>query len=287
MTKVYQGEINADLIINGSSKALVQVDPTIIDSILGTNSYNLGLDGSPFIPQKALFELYIRSNKKPKIVVQVVSNGTLRSLDDGFLNPVKFAPYLEIPEVKKHIKLTGAFSSFDYIVPLLKYSGSPFELSTGLLSLFNITLIKNEDIKGYMPNKTSWQDKEKNHQDQHPNQIVNTPPNISQKIKEFTLLDSISCSLFEKFLEECRISNIIVFVVFPPIHHQDSYTIKNNAYYSLVAKKYNAYFLDYSRDSSFVYNKDYFYNTQHLNIRGAKKFSNRLATDIKEKFFKK
>ena len=79
------------------------MSPQILDSIIGIDSYNLGLDGSPFIPQKALFELYKLNNKKPKVIVQVVSNGTLRSLDEGFLNPIKFAPYLNIPIVKKQL----------------------------------------------------------------------------------------------------------------------------------------------------------------------------------------
>src|SRR5690554_3856447 len=55
--KVLQGSINADLIINGSSKALVQVSPKILDSILEMDTYNIGMDGAPFLPQNLQFNL--------------------------------------------------------------------------------------------------------------------------------------------------------------------------------------------------------------------------------------
>jgi hypothetical protein len=39
--EVLAGEVNADVLINGSSRAWVQYNPMIIDSLLLTNSYNL------------------------------------------------------------------------------------------------------------------------------------------------------------------------------------------------------------------------------------------------------
>jgi hypothetical protein len=280
ITKAYQGNINADLIINGSSKALVQVDPFILDSVLTINSYNLGLDGSPFIPQKALFELYKQHNKKPKVVVQIVSNGALRSLAVGFRNPIKFAPYLENPEVKKHMKLTSGFGYFDYRIPMLRYSGYPFEVITGILTVFNINLFNYQDNKGYTPHDKSM--KNDSTEDEissfkASNESIVTP----QKIEEFTSLESTSCELFEEFLENCYKEDILVFLVYPPIYAKNSSTVKNIDYYVSVSKKYNARFLNYSNDSTLVNNRELFYDSQHLNIYGATKFTHKLAIDIK------
>ncbi len=283
LSKINQGKLNVDLIINGSSKALVQIDPIIIDSVLEINSYNLGLDGTPFIPQKAQYDLYRIKNKKPKIIVQIVSNGTLRSLKEGFNLPVKFAPYLNIPEVKNLMKLTSSFSYMDYILPMSRYSGKPQDIIIGGLYFFNIPVLKTTDIKGYSPNNSSWPESYRNNKD---SLQVNNNLLISknqQNIETFTSLDSVSIDIFEDFLSLCKKEKITVFLVYPPIHEEDFSTIKNVDYYSKVAQIYDVHFLNYSKDSSLAYNKEYFYNSQHLNLKGATLFTNILSSDIKKR----
>ena len=69
-------------------------------------------------------------------------------------------------------------------------------------------------------------------------------------------------------------------MVYPPIYMSDSNTIKNIDFYEKMAQKYDAYFLNYSKDPSFANNQQYFYNSQHMNVDGATAFSIKLATDI-------
>ena len=45
------------------------INPVIIDSILGTNSYNLGYDGNTIIECKMLFDFYMEKCTKPKMIV--------------------------------------------------------------------------------------------------------------------------------------------------------------------------------------------------------------------------
>ena len=275
LTKINKGEINADLIINGSSKALVQVNPLVLDTLLDINSYNLGLDGTPFIPQKAQFELYKLHNVKPKYIVQIVSNGTLRNMDSGFRNHIKFAPYLNVDEVENLMLKTGSYNYLDYRIPLYKYAGNPFEIGTGILSYFGFQLFKATDQKGYFPQNKEWEDI----------QLITPNTTVDElsynTIDSFIKIDPTSRLEFESFLEECKNNQIIVFLVYPPIHSSSSATIKNNKYYEQISKEFDFHFLDYSQDSSFSFNKDYFYNSQHLNSSGADLFSLRLATDIK------
>ncbi|WP_148660882.1 hypothetical protein [Marinilabilia salmonicolor] len=280
LTKINQGKLNADLIVNGSSKALVQVDPFIIDSILGINSYNLALDGTPFIPQKAQYEFYRLKNTKPKIIIQIVSNGTLRSLNKGFKNSIKFAPYLNIPEVKELMKLTGSFNCLDYSVPMVKYSGKPFEIITGMLSFLNVQIFKVQDSRGYFPKDKSWPTNANEGIESSLKENGMTDFDYTQLVQEFTSSDSVSVQNFERFLAKCETEEIIVFLVYPPIHAEGFNTILNVDYYNRIAHKYNACFLDYSRDSLLVFNKKYFYNSQHLNVDGATIFTKKLAEDI-------
>ncbi|MRH99173.1 hypothetical protein GH721_01390 [Kriegella sp. EG-1] len=274
LRKINKGEIRSDLIINGSSKALVQIDPIILDSILDINCYNLGLDGTPFIPQKAQYEFYRQKNIKPKIIIQVVSNGTLRSLKSGFKDHIKFAPYLDIPQVNAHMKLIGSFGYLDYHLPLYRYRGKPFETITGILSFFKIKIFKTKHIKGYSPNDRNWIEN-KNEKKESKKATIN-----SEVIEKFTSLDSLSIDNFESYLDRCKKENIITFLVYPPIYSESFRTIKNIDYYKKAANNYNAIFLDYSKDSTIANKKLYFYNSQHLNKRGATVFTKKMAKDI-------
>jgi len=274
LKKVSQGSINADIIINGSSKALVQIDPFIIDSILELNTYNLGLDGSPFIPQLAQYELYKLRNKKPKAIIQVVSNATLRSMSSGFKDHVKFAPYLDIPRIKELMKLTGSFSTLDYALPMVRYLGKPFEIIIGLASFCNIQLLAEEERKGYYPKDKYWLEGGSK------NKSIKELALDAKNIKEYTVLDSTSSNNLNEFLNQCNKEGIIVFLVYPPLNDKGFHTVKHISYYKKIAASNNAIFLNYSKDSTISYNKNLFYNTQHLNKTGATIFTTKLSQDI-------
>lgn len=49
--------VSADLLVLGSSRAWVQYDTHIIDSLLNTNSYNLGIDGGALNKQMLRYRI--------------------------------------------------------------------------------------------------------------------------------------------------------------------------------------------------------------------------------------
>src|SRR5665647_1612683 len=67
---IVQSKINADVLIMGNSRAFSHYSPKIIDSILKTNSYNLGIGGHPFNVQYLKYKLYEEHNKKPQLIIQ-------------------------------------------------------------------------------------------------------------------------------------------------------------------------------------------------------------------------
>ena len=73
--------------------------------------------------------------------------------------------------------------------------------------------------------------------------------------------------------------------VYTPEHIEGQHFVSNRAeimaFYKKIADKYNIPFIDYSADSM-CYNKDYFYNSEHLNLKGANMFSQKLASDLKK-----
>ena len=50
---MYQDSLNADVVVLGSSRAWTQYNPTILDSMLNTNVFINGIDGSAIYRNRA------------------------------------------------------------------------------------------------------------------------------------------------------------------------------------------------------------------------------------------
>lgn len=275
LTKLFHGEINADLIINGSSKAYVQLSPRIIDSALNMNSYNLGLDGTPFIPQKVQYELYEKYNTPPKIIIQIVDFSNMSEAQGNLYNYIKFAPYLNIDIVRKMTKLYNGFTYLDYHIPLIKYSGNPIEVLDGILSLVNLHIAPSNLYKGYLEQDISWDGTFEKF-------VKNYKKGIGSK------LDTTTCNLFEDYIKKCKQKNIQLFLVYPPLYYESiPYDINRKTmldYFNSISHKYDVPFLDYSYDE-LSFNKSNFYNSQHLNKIGAELFTKKLCIEIKARVY--
>ena len=68
--KILHGKIKSDIIVLGSSRALVQYDPVVIEDSTGLPCYNFGISGGRFVMQNAKWELYLKHNKPPRILIQ-------------------------------------------------------------------------------------------------------------------------------------------------------------------------------------------------------------------------
>jgi hypothetical protein len=271
ITKIFNGSLNADLIINGNSKSYVQLSPVIIDSVLNLNSYNLGLDGNDFVIQKLQYDLYENENTTPKIIIQTVDFATFRKAEGELYNYVRFAPYLNIEEVKNTTKLYDGFTFVDYNLPFFKYSGQPLEVIEGFLSAFNVHIAPSNLEKGYIQKNLTWD---------------GSFDKFKEKFKDgvHTTIDKSTCDLFEEYILECKQKNIALFLVYTPVYYEFiPYDLDRQVlfdYLETVSKKYDVPFLDYSEDK-LTFNKNYFFNSQHLNKEGSELFTKKLSSDIK------
>ncbi|WP_273566581.1 hypothetical protein [Maribacter halichondriae] len=271
LTQLFHGKINADLIVNGSSKAYVQVDPRILDSALNLNSFNLGLDGNNFTAQKMVFDFYKEHNKNPKIVVQVVSNGTLTTTGNNLYNHIKFAPYLNEEKIYSTTKRYDDFSILDYHIPMLKYAEYPLEVVDGFFSYFNIHFATSPLYKGYLANDIPWDGSFEKFKEANENGV------------RFEL-DKESRDLFETYIEDVIHNNTEMILIYPPVYHEFQSFVRNRdeiiAYYETISLKYDIAFFDFSQDEMAL-NRTYFYNSQHLNKTGAELFTKKLSEKIK------
>ena len=270
INKVFNGTINADLIVNGSSKAYVQISPKILDTRLNLESYNLGLDGNAFIPQLLQYDLYRQHNQKPKIIVQIVGNGFLVKKEE-LIGYMRYAPFLDNKQITAVTQQYKGFSFLDYHVPFIRYAGYFGIITNGVLSNFGIDKQKDKNYKGYHAMDAQWDNSFDLFKNENPTGID-------------IAIDSVSKVKFTNYLELAYKDNIHVFMVYPPTYKPSQEYINNREeiidFYKEVAVNSNALFLDYS-NGQISNSKDLFYNSQHLNTKGAEQFTHMLATDIK------
>lgn len=254
---IVHNNINADLIILGNSRAWCQYSPQILDSVLGTTSYNIGIDGSCFNRQLARYELYRHYiPNAPKYIVQNVEFFTLGHTE-GYERE-QFMPYLIYPYFRERICQIEPFSFGELYIPMYRYYVN---------NVYDeYTKYDFPVVKGYLGEDNKWDGSKLNE----------TEPYIQE-------VDTNSLKMFIDYIEGLQEENIKLILVFAPIYKDGLSKVLNleeihGLYYDL-ANKYNLPILDYancwlSQDTTYVY------NATHLNKQGAELFSTKLAHDI-------
>lgn len=256
-TDIFHGRITADLVIMGSSRAWVHYDPTILDSVLHTNSYNLGVDGSAFNRQYTRYLLYRKYNPKPRIIIQNIDFTTL-GFTSGY-DQYQYFPYFNDSDVRHTIIPYEQFTLADRTLPFYRYA------NFGLQQLFSNQSIS---VKGYSSKEKDWE----------------VGP-IEKGIWTDYAADSRTMVMFEEFLAQATAEDIQVIFVHAPIYselikYQNGLDEMWNTYRQLAAK-YHIPILNYQNDP-ICSDTNYFYNRTHLNRKGAELFSRQLANDLKK-----
>ena len=269
---LFDGKINADLLITGSSRAWVQVSPKILDSTLDLSSYNLGVDGANFKVQYARFRMYLLHNKKPKYVLQEV--GYTSTLVRGDLLPAsqQFLPYLSDSSIWQVVSTASdRLDLLDRYFPMYKYNNQLPEVKEGILSYFGKGA-KTVKYKGYQGQEKQWDSSFHNFLMANPH-------------GEIFPIDSNSVALFREFLIYCKANDIKVIMFYPPAFIQSLDYIKNKDeilnVYNNFSKEYNIPFYSYMFDS-LDYSRNNFYNSLHLNKGASEIFSRELANRLKK-----
>lgn len=267
---IYNGKINSDIVIYGSSRAWEHIDPVIIGDSLHTTVYNLGIDGHTFWLQYLRHNLLLEYNTKPKLIIHSLDIFTLNKGEDLF-NPDQFLPYMLFnKEMKNGIESYNGYKYPDYKLPLVRYYGKTDALKCGLNFLFHQASDSVLRIRGYQGQDKTWNaDFDK----------------VREKMDYYVArYDTASIILFDRYLQECKSKNIKVVFVYTPEYIEGQKFIKNKealmALYKRYSKKYEIPFYDYSNDT-ISYQKKYFYNVLHLNKAGAELFTTKFVNELK------
>jgi len=263
---IFEGKINSDIVIYGSSRAWVQIDPTMISNSLNVSTYNLGIDGHNFWLQYLRHSLLLENNIKPNLIILSLDVFTLQKAENLY-NSEQFLPYmLWNKKIKEATISYNGFNLIDYEIPLIRYFGRGNAVQTAMKIKSKV-----ERIRGYQGRDEQWN---------------NDFDKAKKEMKNYNIvLDSASIILFERFLNECKSKNIKIVFIYPPEYIEGQKFVKNRrsiiSLYEKYSKKYNIPYYDYSRDP-LSFQKNFFYNASHLNKTGAELFTKKLIDSLKK-----
>lgn len=267
---IFLSRINADILFQGASRARDHFSPHIFDSAFSMNSYNLGISGYGFNMQYYRFLIYLKYNKSPKYIIQCIDEGSLGKRKDLF-EYSQFLPYLNDSIIKEAIKGSEGLNWRDQYIPLYKYRSVYDRAFAGLIANFRKPPYNTMRYKGYFPQTGSSDTAFKSLKKRYPNGFRN-------QVNRTTL------DLLTKFMDLCKAKGItVIFVDVPKYYPAQKMVINRDSIINIIknyASNYHIPYLDYSNDS-ICRDKANFYDYDHLNILGVKKFDIEIINDLK------
>ena len=255
---IMEGKAGADMVIMGNSRAFNSCDREVLDSLTGQSSYNLASIGNLSTIQFLRYEMYREHNSKPRTVV-MFTDDVLLGAEISQYDPVQYFPWMwdrsfsrAFVSLRKHLYLTQEEIILESLIPYVRYYGSrPWNL-------------------------------DRHHRLTHDGFYsfdVDTFNMTGGEKKRFIYLEDRD-KAFRDFIQGNLDEGIRVVLVCPPFHEsvvfEDNERERMVQYYTDVADDfgipfYNCLSMDIVHDTTF------FLDSDHLNAKGAKVFTDSLS----------
>lgn len=269
---IVQGRINADIVINGSSRALTHYDPRILEASSGRSSFNIGLNGSQTDMQVARFKTYLRHNRAPTLLIQNLDAFSFQVTHGEVYDPGQYLPYLSSePDLYQALLRINPDTWRWRYVPLYGYAKEDMRFGwlTGIVHWLTGAQ-RQADLKGFKPRHSEWTEDFDRFRANNPDGVhVDVEPEGVQQVEEL--------------LRICAERGIKVALVYSPefieIQQMTSNRDEIFARFESVSRRYGGLLLDFS-ESPISARREFFYNSQHLNADGAQAFTTELAARL-------
>ncbi len=256
--------VNADLVLMGSSRCWAHFDPVFFDSTFNLKSVNIGVDGHPEIAMTILrLENYLSKNKAPKYAIlsldPLIYAGS-KDKNQNFVHKDAYSRYSFLPD-DENLALVNYFK-FDFsekYVPLYSI------LKNGLL-LECIRLKNSGNYKkyGFAKHEEQWD-------------TIKKPVTDALKKAFFTEKDKPSVTHALKELNQfCIKNNIKLLCIQTPVYKV--LADKSFGISAAICRDLNIPFIDVNQ-KEIQNNINFFYNSNHLNAKGVEKMNSYLRED--------
>lgn len=266
---LYHSDINADILIQGGSRARLQISPLALERNFKLSAYNIGIDRASFPIENYMFKEYVKYNKRPRYIIHSIDVGIFNNPVEQF-DYKQFIPYLN-KEFLRSFKDHSIFTLNDLYIPLYKYSHSPGIVIAGLESLLNKRPPDNGRYNGFESIDHHYVATVLN------KRLKDFPKGIITKDNDSVYNDFIS------YIKYCKKENIKLILVITPALFTFQNTLINRDsimnVYNKTAQQYNIPFLNYSRDKMGL-DTSMFFDFYHLNKKGVKVFNEKLMKDL-------
>lgn len=268
------GTLASDVVIIGSSRAMVHFDCDVITDALGASCINLGLDGTRTTQQVPMLALYLSHSAPPKILVVEVDVGSLETQHTA-LHPELAIAYAEVPTFyDEQVRLDLRFWAVRH-VPLYGFASSDLNAAwDAIIFLAGGTSSggQQQRRRGYTPVERPFDSTFAEFKREHPQGVV-------------TPIDALGERAVDRLIEMGQHRGARVVLVYPPALDESHRYLINEpviiADLKRIAAGRRASFLDYS-DDDLGRDSTLFYNSQHMNVRGATQFSHHFASRLVE-----
>ena len=271
LNRIVDGEINASVLITGSSRAVNHYDPRVITSRTGHTAYNIGINGSQTDMQLAILKTYLNHNTVPSVVVHNLDSFAFVTSRAGVAFAEGYLPYLDEAPIYETLRSVDDNWWKHRYLPLYGYAVDGMGLSwlVGLRRWVGINP-KEDRYLGFGPRSDNWTDDFERFRRSNPN-------GVRFEVEPQGVLD------LEQLVVLCQSRGIQVVLVYSPVYYEmQKLELDRDATFerfSEIASRHRILLWDYSR-SPISFNRDYFANSQHLNRKGAALFSEDLAKKI-------
>lgn len=269
--RVARGEVNAGIIVSGSSRAALHYDTKKLRAATGLRVFNLGRIGARAEVYHGILSLYLRHNRKPRLHVL---NADLNSLgsDPSLYQPIQYTPYLDDPGLYAALRNRHPNAWLMRYVPLYGYTVNDLEFQRFQpLREWIRRRVPEKYDDGYLVRKVEWSE-----------------PRARTFRRKAYYYDETEGGRadFRRSLTISRSSEIPAIVVLSPVHREVLSRTANLA--STIARirqtaiEEGAEFWDYSALEPVSGSNYYFGDPFHLNYRGASEFSEAIGKRIRE-----
>lgn len=246
---------NEDVIIFGSSRAESNYAPFVFEDSLKLSCWNTGRGGQ-MLPFWYAMEKGILSRYTPKIAIVNIEHDFLsEDLKKGYERAGFLRPfYYENSEIRPIINNISKYEEF-----LL--NSRIYAFNSSFYYLFRPYLVKGLDGK---INDKGWKTNQSAKLDVQETITSNTNTNLNEQ----------SVQLFEKFIEDLKTKGCKIYVVISPNYGS---LIKSTSTIEYVKKMKNLTLINFSNDSLFADNPNYYKDAYHLNTQGAIAYSQEVS----------
>jgi len=262
-------DVKSDVLIFGNSRAQHHYDTRILSDSLKMSCYNAGLDGGHSIIMQYAQIKIITNRYTPKIIILDFNPSNIVRFPGDYDRLSILLPYFgKYPDLQPFILLRGPFEK-------VKLLSAIYPFNSDIINIFRLNAVKlasrMKNFEGYVPIK---------------NKVMNISMlKTKHNEEESTSIDSNMIMALKNIILLCKEKNISLYIINSPIYRTDFTENKlqtPEAKMSLeIILNNKVKFLDFANDTTFSKQHELFADNNHLNEKGATKYSQIISSVLK------